>query len=296
MLTKKRNLYIFIVITLASGWIGVLIDMLLTEQPEGDSLGMGIWLILPFVFSLIFHWREHDWKSMGLKLNLKGNLKWYLAALCIYPIVTLIMFILANIFNCINLSDFTFEKYISIALFTVIGSFIKNIFEEFSWRGYLTPKLLELKLNDWIIYLVSGLIWGLWHAAYYIVFLPNEYFESISRIEMIILGCCLMIAWSIMYVEIYRITKSVWPCVAMHAMEDAIPTTLVTTGNFISFTFIGDILFHPVTGILATVLLVAFGLCLRYVRVTKEKIKLGNSKYDKGATQSPLTVKRSEGL
>lgn len=168
-------MYIFIVITLICGWIGVLVDMLLTEQPEGNSLGMGIWLILPFVFSLIFHWLEHDWKNMGLKFNLKGDLKWYFAALCIYPIVTLIMFILANIFNCINLSDFTFEKYIS-------------------------------------------------------------------------------------------------------------------------FTFIGDTLFHPVTGILATVLLVAFGLCLRYARITKENIKLGNSKCDKGATQSPLTVNRGEVL
>ena len=53
---------------------------------------------------------------------------------------------------------------------STIGNFIKNIFEEFSWRGYLTPKLIELKLNDWFIYIISGLVWALWHAAYYLVF------------------------------------------------------------------------------------------------------------------------------
>ena len=35
---------------------------------------------------------------------------------------------------------------------------------------YLTPKLIELKLNDWFIYIISGLVWSLWHAAYYLVF------------------------------------------------------------------------------------------------------------------------------
>ncbi|MGQ0513724.1 ketopantoate reductase C-terminal domain-containing protein, partial [Bacillus sp. D-CC] len=114
--------------------------------------------------------------------------------------------------------------------------FIKNIFEEFSWRGYLTPKLIELKLNDWFIYIISGLVWALWHAAYYLVFLPNEYFESISRLHMLLSGCILMVSWSIMYVEIYRLTKSVWPCVIMHAIEDAVPTVLVTITGIITLT------------------------------------------------------------
>lgn len=154
---------------------------------------------------------------------------------------------------------------------STIGNFIKNIFEEFSWRGYLTPKLIELKLNDWLIYLVSGLIWALWHAAYYIVFLPNEYFESISRLNMLLSGCILMVCWSIMYVEIYRLTKSVWPCVIMHAIEDAVPTVLVTITGIITFTNSSDFWLNPISGVVATIIFLGIGIVLRSIRIKKER-------------------------
>ena len=37
-----RNVVVFIVVVILSGWIGVLVDSVLTEQPKGDSPGMGI--------------------------------------------------------------------------------------------------------------------------------------------------------------------------------------------------------------------------------------------------------------
>ena len=44
MMTKKviRNMGIFIFFVIISGWIGGLVDSVLTDQPEGDSLGMRI--------------------------------------------------------------------------------------------------------------------------------------------------------------------------------------------------------------------------------------------------------------
>lgn len=264
---SRKHLYIFILVSLSCGWIGVLIDNLLSEQPEGNSLGMGLWLISPFLVSLIFHKSEHDWSIMGFKPYFSGNTKWYCIAILIYPFVTLVCMILAKIFNCINLSNFTIDEFVSVALITVLGSFIKNIFEEFSWRGYLTPKLIESGLNDWTIYLVSGLVWGLWHSAYYMVFLPDDYFQQYSRPAFLIIACVLMIVWSIMFVEIYRLTKSVWPCVLMHVIEDAVPTVLVTTGEFVSFTQIGASIFDCTTGVIATVLFLTIGLTLRYYRV-----------------------------
>ncbi len=38
--TLKLHLLIFVFIVLASGWIGVILDSFLTDQPEGNSLGM----------------------------------------------------------------------------------------------------------------------------------------------------------------------------------------------------------------------------------------------------------------
>lgn len=266
----KSNLILFIVITLASGWIGVLIDNLLEEQPKGNSLGMGLWLIIPFLTVLILRIINRDWKDFGLKPHFKGNLKWYLVAIIIYPLVTIITIGIALVLGCVDISNFDMNTFLSLAIVSIGGNFIKNIFEEFSWRGYLTPKLVELKANDLIIYIVSGLVWALWHSAYYLVFLPDNYFESISRVGMILTGCVIMTCWTVMYVEINRLTKSVWPCVIMHAVEDAIPTVLVMVGAFITLTNNSDVYLNPITGVVATILFLGIGLVLRAVRIKNE--------------------------
>jgi hypothetical protein len=73
-MTTKRNLIIFTVITLASGWLGVLLDMVLTDRPEGNSPG-GLWLILPLLTAMVLRLISRDRKDTGLKLNLNGNAK-----------------------------------------------------------------------------------------------------------------------------------------------------------------------------------------------------------------------------
>ena len=268
----KRNLIVFIIVTLASGWIGVLVDLLLTEQPKGNSLGMGLWLIIPFLTVIILRIINRDWKDFGMRPNFKGNLKWYLVALIIYPLVTLITVGIALALGCVDITSFNMNTFLSLAIVSIGGNFIKNIFEEFAWRGYLTPKLVELKANDLVIYLVSGLVWALWHAAYYMVFLPDKYFLDISRVRFLLTGCVIMTCWTVMYVEISRLTKSVWPCVVMHAVEDAVPTVLVMVGGFITLTNNSDIYLNPITGIVATVLFLVIGFVLRVARINRERI------------------------
>lgn len=259
---------------LASGWIGVWVDTKMPEQPEQNSLGMGLWLVLPVLTMLVLRIVNRDWKDIGVRFNFKGNMKWYAAAIAIYPGVAVIVVGLAFLINSASASDIEVSTLLSLVGVSIAGSFIKNIFEEFAWRGYLTPKLIELKFNDWTLYLVSGLVWALWHAAYYMVFLPNAYFETTTRTSFLFLGCVLMVAWSIMYVEIYRLTKSVWPCVLMHAVEDGLPTLLISTAGIITLTKAGEFWLSPTTGVITTVLFVGFGLWLRSVRVKKEQKRI----------------------
>ncbi|GIN93747.1 CAAX amino protease [Siminovitchia terrae] len=268
---RKFSLILFIVVVLASGWIGVWVDSKLPDQPAENSLGMGLWLILPIITMLILRLVNREWKDIGVRPNVKGNLKWYGAAIAIYPVMTVIIVGLALLFNSASISAVELNSILSLIGVSIAGNFIKNIFEEFAWRGYLTPKLIEFKLNDWMLYLVSGLVWALWHAAYYMVFLPDSYFETTSRMGFLLIGCVLMIAWSIMYVEIYRLTKSVWPCVLMHALEDGVPTLLVSVAGVITLTKTGELWLSPTTGIITTILFVLFGLWLRSIRIKKEQ-------------------------
>ncbi|WP_338449912.1 CPBP family glutamic-type intramembrane protease [Niallia oryzisoli] len=269
---KQRNrLLIFIMVVLISGWLGVLIDSLLPEQPEGNSLGMLLWLVLPFFTAILMRAFHRDWKDMGIKPRFRASLKWYFVSFAIYPFITIITVGLAFLLGGIELSAIGWSNFLSLVAISVGSNFIKNIFEEFTWRGYLTPKLLELRTNDWLIYLISGLVWALWHAAYYLVFLPDKYFESISRAGMLLTGCVLMVCWAVMYVELYRLAKSVWPCVLMHAVEDAFPTVLVTTSGIITFmNSRQDFWLNPISGVMATVLFLGIGLFLRSIRIKKE--------------------------
>ena len=266
---QKYSLMLFIVVVLASGWIGAFVDAKLPEQPEGNSLGMGLWLLLPIVAMLVLRLVNRDWRDIGILPKFKGNMKWYVAAIAIYPAMTVIVVGLAWLLNSASMSDVERDALLSLIGVSIAGNFLKNIFEEFAWRGYLTPKLIALKLNDWMIYLVSGLVWALWHAAYYLVFLPDSYFETTSRMGFLLIGCVLMAAWSIMYVEIYRLTKSVWPCVLMHALEDGVPTLLLSVAGIITLTKTGDLWLSPTTGIITTILFVGFGIWLRSIRLKK---------------------------
>ena len=268
----KKNIFIFSIVTLTSGWIGVFIDNILTEQPEGNSLGMLIWLVLPFLASIILRITSHDRKDMGVKPNFLNNFKEYLLAICIYPFVTAILIGIALILGCIEQYSFNLESLISLALFYTLAGMLKNIFEEFSWRGYLTPKLIKLGIDNWKLYFVSGLIWGLWHSAYYLVFLPDSYFTSTSRITTLFFGCLIMMCWTVMYVEIYRLTKSVWACVLMHMIGNSLTAIVSADGN-ISLTPNSDIWLNPTNGIISMILYLSIGILLRKYRLQRSEGK-----------------------
>lgn len=184
---NKKVVYgigVFVFMVIISGWIGVLVDSFLTGQPEGDSLGMAVWLVLPLLtaFMIILFSRE-SWKDLGLKPNFKGNLKWYLAAVLIFPVVTAIVLLIGDTANWIDMSAFDLRPFILAFGSTLLVNFIIDIFEETAWRGYLTSQLLKFDLNDWKLYLIVGCIWTSWHIPYYLVFLPEADIQAIIPVS-----------------------------------------------------------------------------------------------------------------
>lgn len=157
------------------------------------------------------------------------------------------------IINCVLAHFFGNERLTTNKVFELIVGAIGLII-------ILWPKFVPLKWET------------MWHAAYYMVFLPDKYFETLSRSCTLLMGCVLMVCWTVMYVEIYRLTKSVWPCVLMHSLEDAVPTVLVATSTIISFTKKADVWLNPISGVIATVLFLGIGLLLRSIRRKRDGI------------------------
>lgn len=259
---------------LSAGWFGVLVDKVLEEQPTGETPGMMMLLTLPLFTVIVIRFFSRDWSDFGVKFRFKGNLKWYFFAIALFPVLTILLVGISWYFNLAEFSNFETDVFFSLIIASFVQAIIINIFEEFSWRGYLTPKLSELKVNDWLLYLIVGLVWGLWHAAYYLYLLPNEYFETVSRVEYVGVGCIIMVCWSILFVELYRVTGSVWPVVFMHAIQDLFPNLLINNideGGVIIFTKIADLWLNPTYGIVTTLIMVVLGLWLRSVRLNKER-------------------------
>ncbi|WP_066167940.1 CPBP family intramembrane glutamic endopeptidase [Metasolibacillus sp. FSL H7-0170] len=265
----KRNIIIFVVIALLCGWLGVIIDHFIPEQPNGNTLGMGIWLVLPLLTTIFLRAFAGDgWRDMGLALNLKGNAKWYLVAFLIYPITTFLLLSFGYLTGWMDFSNFNFQAISSAFVSVFFIQFIKNIFEESVWRGYLTSKLLQFKLNDFWLYVTVGVVWGAWHIPYFLVFLSDSDIASVlpvNRLVFAIIGIVTMIVWTIMYTEIYLITRSIWPLVLMHATEDALINPLMLDG-YISIAQNKEFFVSPTAGIVTTLLYLAIGLALRKIR------------------------------
>lgn len=269
MKTSRRNIMIFIVVVLLCGWFGVLVDKLIPEQPQGDTLGMGIWLISPLLATILLRSFAGDgWRDIGLLPNFKGNLKWYVIALFIYPAVTTLVLLISYIFNWMDFSAFNLSTVLSVFLSGLLIQFVKNFFEESVWRGYLTSKLSNLKLNDFWLYLIVGGVWGAWHIPYFLVFLSESDIISVlpvNRWLFTIIGIVTMICWTVMYTEIYLMTRSIWPLVLMHMTEDALVNPLILDG-YIKLAQGKEFLVSPSAGILTTCLYLVVGWLLRMKR------------------------------
>lgn len=266
----KINLTLFIFVTITAGILGYLIDQILTEQPEGNSLGMGLWLVLPFLTGIVPQIINKDLKQIGAKPNFKNNLNWYAVSVLVFPCVMLVCIIAAKLAGGLIVGEIELSELFVLMLTTFFANCIKNIFEEFAWRGCLVPYLEKTGMNDWFLYASSGLVWGMWHITYYMFFLPDEYFTEISRPMMVVAGIVLMIFWSPLFVELRRLTKSVWPCVILHSMEDAVPTLLFVTASVFRIKENYADMLDPIRGIVPTALVFIIGLGLRSCRIKKE--------------------------
>lgn len=264
-----RNILIFTLVVLLSGWLGYYLDQSMPPQPGEETLGMALWLVLPLLTTLLLRAFAGDgWKDIGFRPRLGENAKWYFVSFLIFPLVTALLLIMGRLLGWIDFSHFNTGDYLSVFAASLLPNFIKNIFEEFVWRGYLTTKLLQLQIKDTWLYLIVGGIWGIWHLPYYLFFLPEGQISQIlpvTRSVFALLAIVTMIFWTVMYVELYRITGSIWPAVILHMSEDSVINHLVLDQHIVIAPG-KEFLISPISGILSMVLYLLVGLTLRQLR------------------------------
>ena len=231
------NLIIFTIVAVSAGWIGAWVNTVIPSPSPQESLGILIFLFLPFVTVFLLRGFGKDgWKDFGLKLNLKGNWVWYLLALLAYPAAIILTLGLGTVFDVISfegLREQGFGTLLAVIGLGFAGSLLKNIAEEFSWRGYLTPRLKALGLINFANHILTGVIWGLWHVPYWLFLIGPDIINEYSNLGMtgfIVIGLIGIFPAALFYGELRLKTGSLWPAFLAHNVINAITPQLVMMG------------------------------------------------------------------
>jgi membrane protease YdiL (CAAX protease family) len=273
-----RNLIIFSLFTAGGGWLGIWLNQVTgNTMPPMQSLGALVWLASPALSGFLLRALGGDgWKDSGFGLNLPSGWKWYLMAILVYPLIALLVFGLASIFGFISADGFAaqgFGAYLSVVGVMFAGSLMKNFFEEFAWRSYLTPRLDAANVHPILNHLITGVLWWSWHLPYYYYFLDRATLESALTTSVpvfLAIGLFVMFPTAILFGELRLISKSTWTVFLLHNVINAFSMPLIING-FIKVNGAMGVIFTPTNeGIVTSLLMGAAGLFL-YQRRMKQK-------------------------
>ena len=267
-----RNVILFSLVAISCGWIGVGVNQLLGEPSNLESLGSGIFIASPIICMILLRLLGGDgWKDFPIKPRFKQNTRWYIFAIVVYPVVIGITLFVGKLLGWVDVSKFSVAAYFPVFATAFLPVFIKNILEETAFRGYLTVKMEQLTQNEWVIYLVVAFVCQIWHLPYNLIFLDDAYqatFFPYSKELFVLVSFVVIAVWTIMYTEIFFLSRSLLLVVLMHSMKDVF-NPLISEG----FTVISPdktLLVSPLFGLIPALIYLAIGLHLRRIRKSKE--------------------------
>lgn len=237
-----RSVLLFISLAFALAWLACL-PLWLGGKGLADPRAaylLPVMMVTPalttLLMALLFRRRSESFHSLGLSLGRGGWWRYWLFGWLAIPLFTVGALPLGHLFGVYafdaELSGFraaleaspqgaeALETVSPAALLALrilqtvlLAPLLNGLFtlgEELGWRGYLLPKLLPL--GQWRALILSGVIWGLWHAP--IILLGYNYPENpriglvLMTIMCVILG--VLLGWTRLA------TDSVWPAVIAH--------------------------------------------------------------------------------
>jgi membrane protease YdiL (CAAX protease family) len=228
-----RNLTIFTCIVWAIGWIAAAVQARIVDE-SAQQLGLLIWLVTPLATVLVLRAFAGDgWKDFGLAPSLRGHAFGYAVAVLCHPVGAMAVLLVGYVIGLVAFPDFSAPRLAAVFAAGLAPSFVKNVFEEFAWRGYLTPKVHSLGLNDYVGHGAVGLIWAGWHVPYFLYLVDPAALNASTGLSLpvfIAMAVPSLVAVSVVYGELRLLTGSVWPPVIAHAAGNALIDVLILRG------------------------------------------------------------------
>jgi membrane protease YdiL (CAAX protease family) len=239
---ERKPLTWFIIIAFVISWPLFLAPLLFPNlEPAMRQLATtGLWALGmwgPGIAALVVTLAVAKQPFSALRLNTLGPKRYYIWAWFLPPVLIILSGLLTVLIRTGQLdTEFTLMQQmmeqtgtqlpvstgtlilIQVAQALLIGPLINVIFtmgEELGWRGFLLPRLLPL--GQWKALLISGAIWGVWHAPA-IAQGHNYPDHPILGILLMTVFCILMgiiIGW------MYLNTRSPWVAALTHGSLNA---------------------------------------------------------------------------
>jgi len=237
----KKALTWFLVITFAISWSLFLAPLLMQSSGPVTALTsvQGMWAVAmwgPGIAAILTTLFIQKKPFRSLNLNRLGPKRYYLWALLLPALLTILGGLFSVLFGIAELDPelsmmsgaLTASGYsmpvwfvitLQLAFALLLAPFINMIFalgEELGWRGFLLSNLMPL--GQWKAILISGVIWGFWHAPAVAQGLNYPGYPVLG-IFMMIVFCVLLgiiLSWLVLN------TKSPWVAALAHGAVNAI--------------------------------------------------------------------------
>ena len=255
------RLVVFSVVTLGSGWIGLLVNNAHGIPHSMQSLGTLIWIMTPVLAGAVIALSDPSLRRSYVASWLPGRLRAYGVALAAFPLsfaVAIAVGWAAGWLTPTGLGAFG-----GVVAANVAGTVLKNVAEEGAWRGYLAPALISRKLSDPWVWLISGMIWSLWHIPYYGWLLDESLTRSVYDVPPIVYALMtvpIMICWAPLFTELRVLSGSIWPGLIAHSIANLSQIPLSKGG--LPITPGWELLVSPLVGVIPNAIILAAGLGL----------------------------------
>ena len=255
------RLVVFSVVTLGSGWIGLLVNNALGIPHSMQSLGTLLWIMTPLLAGAVMALSDPSLRRSYVASWLPGRLRAYGVALAVFPLsfaVAITVGWAAGWLTPAGLGAFG-----GVVAAGVPGIVLKNVAEEGAWRGYLAPALIGRKLSDPWVWLISGMIWSLWHIPYYVWFMDEALLRAVYDVPPIVYALMtvpIMICWAPLFTELRILSGSIWPGLIAHSIANLSQIPLSEGG--LPITPGWELLVSPLVGVIPNAIILAAGLGL----------------------------------
>ena len=228
-----KRIILFVLFSCGLYWVFAgLCDLLGILQDEaGFQLVTSCAMFTPAIGSLLTRLvTKEGMENSMLRLNLKGNGKYYILAIALPIIYTaaedvLNVAVLGSEFDpnaAFELAEVSAVGYTASIFFNIaisLALFPVYLGEELGWRGYLFPKLKTV-MNRPAAYIVCGIIWGVWHTPAIIDGLNFGKDYAGYPYVGILLMCVFCIGTGIIFAWLTEKTNSVYPAAFAHAINN----------------------------------------------------------------------------